>query len=147
MKNKPEYNVKIYSYLFIFLGIWDIVLLALDFFNGKLNAKTIATSANVSTTLVSNVLIGIIIIVVIFALLKAWIGYKGFKIAEKKSSSNSLIKVLKFIFVIEIISLIILVTSIFQKNANYTEILSTLANVLIIWDYIRNIKLIKKDEA
>lgn len=145
MKDNSKRDLKIYSYLFIFLGIWDFVMLAIQYYTGKLNIDTIATENNVSVEMTKYALIVLLVLVAIIGLVKIFVGKSGLDAASGKSKKTTYITILKVMFAFEIIALIMYGIDMFAGKANYTSILTSIVNVTIIGDFLKNAKEVKKE--
>src|SRR5574344_1772955 len=145
MKDNSKRDLKIYSYLFIFLGIWDFVMLAIQYYTGKLNIDTIETENNVSVEMTKYALIVLLVLVSIIGLVKIFVEKSGIDAANGKSKKTTYITILKVMFAFEIIALIMYGIDMFAGKANYTSILTSIVNVTIIGDFLKNAKEVKKE--
>ena len=133
--------IKIYSILFLFLATWDIISLITSYVNGQMQVDALVEQGTVSESLANGVLIAIIAITAVFALIKLLIGLKGLKLIKDDGGTVSgLMPMLKFLLVFEIIALIATVSSMFSADGSWSQLGSSAASVIILFDYLRRVK-------
>lgn len=133
-------NLKIYSWLFIFLGAWDILTLFLNYLDGQFNIGKIATTAKISESLAQTGVIIVLVIAIAIALVKFYVGFKGLNQVNGKSKSKGYLTILKVILVFEIIYFVLSIISIFSGKFNWSDFFGTLATIVIVWDFLKTAK-------
>jgi|GEM_PF-1907235 len=134
MKNQETAkNLRIFSYLFLVLGIWDIVLLAMKGILGDYNTANMELPSSVSASLVSSVLTGFIVIGVIIALYKILLGVLGLRLVKDHSKWKLHRTLVNIAFVIEVIALVFMLLSAFSGSFDISSTLTQLSAVLCLW--------------
>lgn len=134
--------IKIYSILFLFLAVWDIISLIVSYVSGQTQIDALIEQGTVSESLANGVMITIIAITAVFAIIKLLIGLKGLKLLKDDGGTVSgLMPMLKFLLVFEIIALVATVSSMFSADRNWSQLGNSLASVIILFDYLRRVKI------
>lgn len=147
-KEQTNKNIKIFSYLFIFLGIWDILLLIISYVQKQLDVDTIMKSitADVNKSFVTGVVIGIVAITLIFAIIKIVVGMNGLKSVSGKDVTIHT-GLLKFLMVISYIELIITAFPLFNGDTSLNAISTAstcFADAVVCTEFLKCLNKIKK---
>lgn len=140
MENQSKKNVKVYSYLFIFLAAWDVVALILNKLLGEMDFSSMIGANGVTASIVKAAWVVIIVITAIFALIKLFIGVRGLQLANGSGKYKGMLRFLKFLFVLEAIAFIIMLISLIQGTSRVVDILNPAASLVILGGFIKEIK-------
>lgn len=139
MDENAKKILKIYSVLFIFLAIWDIVTLVLNYVNEKDELGALVSSGAASQSIVTGSMIALIAVTAVFSLLKLLVGLKGLRFVGG-GSAKGLGGLLRFLLIVEIIVLVILLLGSLSGTANWSPILNSLVSVSILVDFSKRFK-------
>lgn len=140
---KSKMNLRIFSTLFIALGICDIVSFLITYLSGSLKQDKLASIGNVDVEKI--VIIALIVCVVITFLVKLFLGIKGIRQSLGKSKGKSNIVIATIIFVLLIIFTVMAVVALIQKNGSVFDLLTYIANLIIVFYYIKSAKEVVED--
>lgn len=129
-------NLRIYSWIFIFLGFFDIISIVIDYLAGDFNVDTELMGVSQIAFVIAMVIT--IIVFAIVVSIKLFLGIRGLRQVQGKTKGKSHIVIAKIGFVIFAIALI---GTIFSLTKNTSEIKSLLSNViaiLLLYEYIKD---------
>lgn len=140
MEQNEERNIKIYGTLFIILGIWDFIQLALSYFSGTFDIESISSQSGTSIEMAKAVVVIIAIITILIALVKIFIGYRGVTFQKEKGLSKGFTKFITFILVILVIGLVLSIMGYVGKTVEFGSLLDDLISVTIVGGFLHSIK-------
>src|SRR5574344_1083697 len=144
MLEKSKENLKTYGWLFVFLGIWDIIWPFISYFlSNKVDLNDLANQYNVGVNYLYIALTIIAILIIFFAVIKIVVGKSAMDKANNKPNAKLHTGWAKFLLVMEIIALIL---GFFPSNGqlNYYSLATSFANIWIIFDMLKYNKELSK---
>ena len=148
-------NLKITSYIIIFLAIFNLAFIGIRFANGELreNAKKLLTEETMSQTeeifektsgmgdkLVDIAVYGAIGATAIGVLFDIYLGIAGLRQAKGTSKGKANIVLATIVIVLGIIGLIPMIFSVAKDQTNISSIFSSFLGLVIMFYYIRYAK-------
>lgn len=138
-------KVTCYSWVIIILALIGILNVALQWFGGELSTDYMLKNVpGISVDIINIVIISILSFSVISALIKLFIGIKGLKEVKGTSKGAGYITLAKIWLFFEVIALIAGIIGIFNGERNYITLLSSLAFVIILYDFSKSCKEIRE---
>lgn len=131
--SKDNRNLKIYSILFIFLGLFDLISLAIDYFTGDLATTLENSTSTVGSKEVLIVLAGFVALV---AFIELYLGIKGLNQSKGKGKGTTNITIAKVGFVITAILLILDAVEIIRNGGEITSLLSDAIATILLYEYV-----------
>lgn len=138
---KAKKNLKIWSTLYIILGILDLVSLVGAYLSGDLKVT------NVPQNLQVGVLVIVIGIALIMAFAKLFLGIQGYRQVNGKTKGTGHIVFAQIIFVLSIILCVASIANVISEF-NYSKISDLCLNLfslIVVFDYIKQAKYIKEN--
>jgi len=143
---KAKKDLKIVGWAFLFLALVDVIDLLVDYFTGYFDVENIIKIAGNDTTesVAQIAAIVAIVIILLSMLVKVFFGVKAINQANGKTKTTTHITLAKVVLVISVIAAVVMVVSLIQKSATITDVIISLANVVIYATYIKAAKLVQE---
>lgn len=139
MENSKK-NLKIYGILFIFLAIWDVFTLIVNYFLGDYKEIWNISVEGVSANIIQGVTIAILLVIVIIVLIKLFLGVRAIQQSNGTYKGKSHITIARIAMVISIILVIAAIPGLKLETSVIMNFLDDIVTVSILFDYIRNSK-------
>lgn len=147
---KSRRNLKIYSIIVLALAGLSLLNIIFELFFGELNRElnnaTIPEGAPVNTVLIAQIFV--LVVSLLLILPQIYIGIKGIRIAKKPDSSSGHIVWGIILLVFTVIDLfapfLALIAGDGDAFGNIAEICSIVADVIILFEYVRCARAVKK---
>lgn len=139
---KAKKDLKIFSNLFIFLGVWDIISFLIDYFFGSLTLENLKTMATPGVAIVSWIIL--IIVLIVLVAIKMYLGIKGLQQVKGNTKGKGNVRLAKVIYVILIVCFILSLVTIFQGSGSYLDLINYVVNIIIIHYYIQYVNAVIK---
>ena len=137
--------LKLTSYAILLLAILSLLNVVAALFSDELNSVPIPADAPENTLLIAKIVI--IVISLLILLPQIYVGLKGVSFAKKPDSSRAHIVWAKILFVLAVLAMISPIIEACKGNAiltNCLDALSSLAEVILFFDYIKFAKALQK---
>lgn len=147
---KSRRNLKIYSIIVLAFAGLSLLNIIFELFFGELNRElnnaTIPEGAPVNVVLIAQIFV--LVVSLLLILPQIYIGIKGIRIAKKPNSSSGHIVWGIILLVFTVINLftpfLALITGDGDAFGNIAEICSIVADVIILFEYVRCARAVKK---
>lgn len=139
MENSKK-TLKIYGILFIFLAILDVGMFALNYFLGDFKEKWNMNVVGISENTIQGVTIAFVLVILIIALIKLFLGIRGIQQSNGTYKGKSHITIAKIVIVMSIISVIASIPGFKLETSVIINLLGNIVTISILFDYIKNSK-------
>lgn len=153
IKNIDRQALKIYSALFIFFALLDVVKAVFEAIDGAFSPENIAYAYNVTNEMATGVVIATITIMVIVFGAEMFLGLKGIISANSDSpTGRAHIVFAKVVMVLLVITLASQVYALFSngvsnaKVSDWLDLITPIATVVIMFGYISSAKKVEAEK-
>ena len=144
MEQNKKY-LRLTAFIILLLTLLSVVTLVTEIFFGELNNAEIPEGAPENTLLIAKIVVAVI--AGLLLLPQLYVGIKGLSFAKKPDSSRAHIIWAKILLVLSILALISPISAVIKGNSvgqNVLEIVSTLAEVILFFDYVKFASALRK---
>lgn len=140
---KAKKNLKLWSGLYIFFALYDVMGIVLSSLNGDMDVSEIPSEFQTA------ILVFVIAMLGGIALIKLYLGVKGWYQAEGKNKNTRHIAVAKAVFVLLILVCFGALYGVVETAnwKNISDLCSSITSAAILWDYMRQAKYLKENNA